>query len=486
MPNDPCVRVNMLTEISDRRPKAVEDSSDRFFAVFGFKTQDLYSIALRFFKEKDGSRAVPISYKERLHLLALSKQVAYGKFKPQNAAEIGIFDVVGNDRKLAWQKLGDMPIDTAMCEFISILNSLCPLFQPYVTAHRVEKEEQERKRKEEEEELNCQRKLQMEEEEMKVEEERKRRMNQEMMIRLALNQQTNLQFRTYAEQHYPGKKDEQEVLIAQLQEQHFAQYMMQVYNQQSTPAMMMPSPQVARQMSSTPSSSSTPSFVSHVKQTPNKTRSSPCSPVMSNSSLQSISSSSSSGHSLDLHLTNGGASPQDGNKNLISTLSGHVASDLEHDKKTSIAAASLWTRCDIQQFRLSLREEADSFIDVHSGETITVRIPTHEDGNCLFWEFATEGYDIGFGVSFQWINAPSKQFTTEVTDSDMQDDRSESEWHNKSQTDVIVPVHRRDSHVEVHCGSHVYPGHGVYLFIFDNSYSLWRSKSVFYRVYYAR
>lgn len=123
---------------------------------------------------------------------------------------------------------------------------------------------------------------------------------------------------------------QQEVLIVQLQEQHFAQYVMQVYNQQSTPAMMMPSPQVARQMSSTPSSSSTPSFVSHVKQTPNKTRSSPCSPVMSNSSLQSISSSSSSGHSLDLHLTNGGASPQDGNKNLIATLSSHVDSDLEH------------------------------------------------------------------------------------------------------------------------------------------------------------
>lgn len=50
MPNDPCVRVNLLTEICDRRPKAAEDSSDRFFAVFGFKTQDLYSIALRFFK----------------------------------------------------------------------------------------------------------------------------------------------------------------------------------------------------------------------------------------------------------------------------------------------------------------------------------------------------------------------------------------------------------------------------------------------------
>lgn len=80
-------------------------------------------------------------------------------------------------------------------------------------------------------------------------------------------------------------------------------------------------------MSSTPLLSSAPSFVSHVKQTPTKMASSPCSPVTSNSSLKSISSSSSV-HSLDLHLTNG-TGPQNGNKNLI-VMHSHVASDLEH------------------------------------------------------------------------------------------------------------------------------------------------------------
>lgn len=48
----------------------------------------------------------------------------------------------------------------------------------------------------------------------------------------------------------------------------------------------------------------------------------------------------------------------------------------------------------------------------------------------------------------------------------------------------IVPVFRRDCQNEVYAGSHAYPGQGVYLLKFDNSYSLWRSKTLYYRVYY--
>lgn len=48
----------------------------------------------------------------------------------------------------------------------------------------------------------------------------------------------------------------------------------------------------------------------------------------------------------------------------------------------------------------------------------------------------------------------------------------------------VVPLFRRDSHENVYAGSHQYPSQGVYLLRFDNSYSLWRSKVVYYRVYY--
>lgn len=46
-------RVNQLTEICDN-PKP-DDSSHRFFAVWGFNTEDLYKIALKFFKGLDST-----------------------------------------------------------------------------------------------------------------------------------------------------------------------------------------------------------------------------------------------------------------------------------------------------------------------------------------------------------------------------------------------------------------------------------------------
>jgi len=56
----------------------------------------------------------------------------------------------------------------------------------------------------------------------------------------------------------------------------------------------------------------------------------------------------------------------------------------------------------------------------------------------------------------------------------------------KPHQDEIVPIYRRDCHEEVYAGSHPYPGDGVYLLKFDNSYSLWRSKTLYYRVYYSK
>ena len=57
---------------------------------------------------------------------------------------------------------------------------------------------------------------------------------------------------------------------------------------------------------------------------------------------------------------------------------------------------------------------------------------------------------------------------------------------NKAPVDEIIPIFRRDCHEEVYAGSHLYPGRGVYLLKFDNSYSLWRSKTLYYRVYYSK
>ena len=51
-----------------------------------------------------------------------------------------------------------------------------------------------------------------------------------------------------------------------------------------------------------------------------------------------------------------------------------------------------------------------------------MRVPTHEDGTCLFWEFASDHYDLGFGVYFEWTIAPSNKVSVHVESSDEEDD----------------------------------------------------------------
>lgn len=178
-----------------------------------------------------------------------------------------------------------------------------------------------------------------------------------------------------------------------------------------------------------------------------------------------------------------------------------------------ISAAQLITRKDIKEFKESVRRDNDAIIKVGSGETVTVRVPTHDEGRLIFWEFATDYYDIGFGLYFEWTISPSTNVTVHVSDSSEEDEGEEEEGaegaaaaggasggaskpldiekgsksnENKPPVDEIIPIFRRDSHEEVYAGSHLYPGRGVYLLKFDNSYSLWRSKTLYYRVYYSK
>jgi len=177
-------------------------------------------------------------------------------------------------------------------------------------------------------------------------------------------------------------------------------------------------------------------------------------------------------------------------------------------KMPPLMPASMWTRKDIKVFKDNVRKNPDNVIKIGSLATATVRVPTHEDGTCLFWEFATDSYDIGFGVYFEWTIAPNNQVSVHVSESSDEEELDEEEAgggasskedvekgdeaggsrkkDNLPPTDEIIPVYRRDCHDEVYCGSHMYPGQGVYLLKFDNSYSLWRSKTLYYRVYYTR
>jgi hypothetical protein len=51
------------------------------------------------------------------------------------------------------------------------------------------------------------------------------------------------------------------------------------------------------------------------------------------------------------------------------------------DELPPLAAASMWTRKDIKEFKESLHKDKDSVIKIGSGETVTVSIRCYGDGD---------------------------------------------------------------------------------------------------------
>lgn len=165
-----------------------------------------------------------------------------------------------------------------------------------------------------------------------------------------------------------------------------------------------------------------------------------------------------------------------------------------------LAPPTTWTMGKMKEFKTKMGKEKNARMVVKRGEVVTVRVPTHPDGKRLCWEFATDDYDIGFGVYFDWTTVTSTAITVQVSESSDEEDEEEEEEiegltpvgdvergsksYLRNRYGEIMPVYRRDSHREVQAGSHDYPGEGIYLLKFDNSYSLLRNKTLFFHVYY--
>lgn len=329
------------------------------------------------FAEKEG-KAVHLSYEDKLKLVAFTQQVTHGKCTNENAPPLGVLDVIGKDRRMAWQNLGDISREEAMEGFIVLLDNLCPLFKTVVEAQKRDFEEKERlKREEEVKRIEKEEKLKEIEEQRRIEEEERiKRENQRRQIQEALNQQTYHQFRAYAEQQYPGNPEQQGVLIRQLQEQHYHQYMQQLHQNQ-----------LVIEDTGSPESEK-------------------------KDKLAEI-------------LASDGEKIVDVESNETTPLNDNDSDDAEPDWPP-ISAAEMWTRQGVEEFKETIRKEAgDAVIKVGHGETVTVRVPTHEDGSCLFWEFATDGYDIGFGVYFEWSKPESNQVSVHISESEDEDEDEE-------------------------------------------------------------
>lgn len=127
-----------------------------------------------------------------------------------------------------------MSKEDAMNGFVILLDKLCPLFKTVVEAKKYDNEEKIRLKKEEELRKieEAERLRELEEIKRKEEEEQLKQEQHRRLIQDALNQQTYYQFKAYAEQQYPGNPEQQGVLIRQLQEQHYHQYMQQLQKEQ--------------------------------------------------------------------------------------------------------------------------------------------------------------------------------------------------------------------------------------------------------------
>lgn len=228
------------------------------------------------------------------------------------------------------------------------------------------------------------------------------------IIQEILNRQTIHQFSSYAKQQYPDAPELQQGLIRQLQEQHFQQYMQQMMEQSS---------ELLGDGSSLLSSSAI---------------NNPVDQISNQETAIVVDGSPVKKPENQVQLTeNNNHSNNQNFEEEVPEDDDDEDSDEEGDSNSigpgipgrAISNASMWTRKDIATFKETIRAEGgDGILKVGHGEIATIRVPTHENGNCIFWEFATDSYDIGFGLLFEWNASPDNQVSIHISESEDEED----------------------------------------------------------------
>ncbi|OON15595.1 Emp24/gp25L/p24 family protein, partial [Opisthorchis viverrini] len=354
-------------------------------------------------------------------------------------------------------------------------------------------------------------------------------------IRMALNAQTREQFEQYAMEHFPDDVTKRQELIAHLQDCHFREYVAYIQQQYAlarqrqltdkasnsidspaSPTQDAEAPHTSSDLSpqtrvngNGPSVKVSGEFVEKLMDSMEKAAGIVASQTNSDAvhhadtqlprppNPQLVADESTADHLSDEIIPNSQAENVD-----TSAPEEHFGNEQTASPGALIRTPTMWTRSEIDEFKESLADTKDAIVQVGCGEVITIRVPAYPAGSSIVWEFATDSYDIGFGLFFEWASPESEVHQQQQPDFPVDHDKSithqfssltfpaASEQVSMSPAyppplvDEIVPVYRRNSHQEIYCGSHIYPGLGTYLFKFDNSYSLWRSKMLYYRVYY--
>uniref|UniRef100_A0A0X3QAE4 Golgi resident protein GCP60 n=1 Tax=Schistocephalus solidus TaxID=70667 RepID=A0A0X3QAE4_SCHSO len=315
--------------------------------------------------------------------------------------------------------------------------------------------------------------------------------SQEFHIRAALNAQTLKQFQAYAAQQHPDDHAKQMKLISQLQDRHFHQYM-EYLAQTHLPKSAEESPEAnhsthRHEQLTSADANPAPSAENVTFDEPvSATSQAECPPPQTSATTAHAVVPSRDSDEVHEHSVDDADAPKE-----------CVSSEAEHSSNgITLAPARMWTRPDIVEFKALLSQDAESVVNVGSGELVTIRVPVVPSGNCIVWEFATDNYDIGFGLFFEWVKPSSRDASDQASwtiiegssqpldaSSPSPDPLNQSQTPCKVVVEEVIPIYRRSSNVEIYCGSHAYPGNGNYLLKFDNTYSLWRSKMLYYRVY---
>lgn len=66
----------------------------------------LYIPQLKFYFADKSGKAVQLSYEDNLKLIAFTQQASHGPLDVNTAQPLGVLDVIGRDRRIAWQQLG--------------------------------------------------------------------------------------------------------------------------------------------------------------------------------------------------------------------------------------------------------------------------------------------------------------------------------------------------------------------------------------------
>lgn len=149
---------------------------------------------------------------------------------------------------------------------------------------------------------------------------------------------------------------QQGVLIRQLQEQHYEQYMRQLYQQQQYAAQQQQL-QPQQELISNPGS--------NINLTNNNNSQIEAEAQLLTEGLKAVQLSDSQDTSND----NGRAGDEGGEHN-----ENDEESDDEGNSSSTLAAASMWTRKDIKEFKESVKSEgSEAIIRIGQGESVTVR-----------------------------------------------------------------------------------------------------------------